>query len=80
MTELQEHIKLVKSSIAEAKESRGADVLAEEMLNRFFTSYPETKEIFAPFNKKEVDMTKFSMVAAALIAVLEGCDLNLMCT
>lgn len=71
MEELKKHLALVKSSIKQAQEIRDIESLSEEMLDRFFTIFPEAEEIFAPFDRKKVNMTKFYRVGEALVDVLE---------
>ncbi len=71
MKELQRHIDLVKDSINQAQKIRDVESLSEEMLSRFFVIFPEAEEIFAPFDRKKVNMTKFYRVGEALLDVLE---------
>ena len=71
MSELQKHIALVKASIQEAQELNGVERLSAEMLERFFAVFPEAEEIFEPFDRKQVNMTKFYRVGEALTDVLE---------
>ncbi|HEY9035894.1 MAG TPA: globin [Pseudomonadales bacterium] len=71
MSELQKHIALVKTSIQEAQALNGVERLSAEMLERFFAVFPEAEEIFEPFDRKQVNMTKFYRVGEALIDVLE---------
>lgn len=71
MSELQKHIDLVKSSIEGAQKLRGVEYLSADMLERFFKIFPEAEDIFQPFDRKQVNMTKFYRVGEALIDVLE---------
>ncbi|CAH0991640.1 hypothetical protein SIN8267_01749 [Sinobacterium norvegicum] len=76
----QHQAEIVDASIKRAKERCNANQLALQMMTTFFQHFPETAEIFAPFDLNKVSLIKFCKVGDALLDAVKHPDYSVTAT